>query len=78
MNLRKDHSHIFQCHVCARSVVAMYMTFRRLRAWPRVGGGFVDYGQQSSPATFLIIIFTILLFATFVDGLQLYEQHNFQ
>ena len=56
----------------------MYMTFRRLRAWPRVGGGFVDYGQQSSPATFLLIILTILLFATFVDGLQLYEQHSFQ
>ena len=56
----------------------MYMTFRRLRAWPRVGGGFDDYGQQSSTATFLIIIFTILLFATFADGLQLYEQHNFQ
>ena len=22
-----------KCHVCARGVVAMYMTFRRLRAW---------------------------------------------
>ena len=47
--------HTFQCHVCARSVAAMYLTFRRLRAWPRVGGGFDDYGQQSSLATFLII-----------------------
>ncbi len=56
----------------------MYMTFRRRRAWLRVGGGFVDYGQQSSPATVLTIIFTILIFATFVDGLQLYEQQNFQ
>ena len=36
--------------------MAMYMAFRRLRAWPRVGGGFVDCGQQSSLATFLIII----------------------
>ena len=56
----------------------MYMTFRRLRAWLRVGGGFVDYGQLSSLATVLTIIFTILIFATFVDGLQLYDQHNFQ
>ena len=35
----------------------MYMTFRRLRAWLRVGGGFFDYGQQSSPATVLTINF---------------------
>ena len=56
----------------------MYMTVRRLRAWLRMGGGFVDYGQQSSPATVLTIIFTILIFTIFVDGFQLYEQHNFQ
>ena len=45
----------------------MYMTFRRLRAWPRVGGGFFDYGQQSSLATFLTINFTILILSIFVD-----------
>ena len=56
----------------------MFMTFRRLRAWPRVGGGFVAYGQESSLVTFMTIIFTIFIFTTFVDGLQLYEQHNFQ
>ena len=56
----------------------MFMTFRRRRAWPRVGGGFVAYGQENSLVTFMTIIFTILIFATFVDGLQLYEQHNFQ
>ena len=49
--------------------MATCMTFRRLRAWPRVGGGLVDYGQQSSLATFLTIIFTILVFSIFVDGL---------
>ena len=37
VNLRVSRIiHTFQCHVCSRSVVAMYMTFRRLRAWPRV------------------------------------------
>ena len=50
--------------------LSMYMTFRRLRAWP----GFVDYVQQSWPATFLTIIFTILIFFIFVDGIQLYER----
>ena len=50
------------------------MTFRRLRAWPWVGCGFVDYSQQSSIATFLTIIFTILIFSIFVDGIQLYER----
>ena len=73
MNLRVNHSHnVMFVHV----VVAINMTFRRLRAWLRVGeggGGFVDCSQQSSLATVLTIIFTILIFAIFVDGLQLYE-----
>ena len=56
------HFNVMFVHVC---VVAMYMTLKRLRAWPRVGGGIDDYDQQSSLATFLILIFTILLFDTF-------------
>ena len=39
-------THSIQCHDYARNVVAMDMTFRRLHAWPRVGGGFVDCGQR--------------------------------
>ena len=60
------------------TVVAMYMTFRRRRAWPTVGGGFVDCGQQSSLVTLFTIIFTTSTFSIFVDGFQLYEQHNVQ
>ena len=53
-------THTFHCHVCARSVLATNMTFRRLRAWPRV---VMDV--LIAECNF---VSSILLFSMFIDG----------
>ena len=57
-----------------RNHCSRHMTFRRLRALPRVGGGFVDCGQQVRLPLLSIIMFTIFIFSIFADAFKMYQR----